>query len=122
MGNSGQMGMASGNPITMSGMRHMTPQGNPSMMEQKLLQQQQMLRVQQQQSLMAQQAQQHLIRPPPPDYKSSAMMQQGGMVMSGQGQPRYTTGGIPPSMRRMPHQAIPPSGKILFCYSRKSVK
>lgn len=64
--------------------------------QQKLLQQQQMFRNQHQVSVAAMQ-QQQIVRPPPPDYKTSA-----GMM-----QPRYGAG-----MRRMPHQPIPPSGKL----------
>lgn len=79
------------------GPRPVTP--NTMEQQQKLLQQQQMLRAQ---AAM----QQHMIRPPPPDYKTSAGMMQGM-------QPRFASG-PPPSIRRMPHQNIPPSGMSFY--------
>lgn len=96
MGPNGPMG-----PSSMGGQANMGPRmlNAQSIEQQKLLHQQQMLRVQQQAAM-----QQHMVRPPPPDYKTSAGMMQGV-------QPRYGTG--PPTVRRMPHQPMPPSGKNL---------
>lgn len=102
MGNSGVQ-MNTGN-VGM-GPRHLGPQA----MEQQKLIQQHILRAQHQAM------QQHIVRPPPPDYKASAGMMQGM-------QQRYTgTAGAPPTMRRMPHQPMPPSGNSqLFPYQLQS--
>lgn len=89
--------MANPMATSMAGQRTINPQ---ALEQQKLLQQQQLLRAQQQMQ------QQHMIgmnRPPPPDYKTSAGMMHGM-------QPRYA--GQAPTMRRMPHQPMPPSGLL----------
>lgn len=90
----------------MTATRGMNPQ--QALEQQKLLQQQQILRAQQQQiQQQQQQQQQHIIgmtRPPPPDYKTSAAGLMHGM------QPRYPTN---PTMRRIPHQPMPPSGNVI---------
>lgn len=97
-----------GVPNTMGPSMPMGPmggQGNmgPRLLNAQTIEQQKVFH--QQQMLRAQQAamQQQMVRPPPPDYKSSAGMLQGI-------QPRYAT--APPNIRRMPHQTMPPSGKI----------
>ncbi|XP_066256995.1 neurogenic protein mastermind isoform X2 [Euwallacea similis] len=89
MGGPGQMG-----PVS-------TPMGS-RLVPSQVLEQQKM-----QQIFRAQQAlqQQQQLRPPPPEYKASAGLGQGM-------QPRYAAP-VPPNMRRLPHQPIPPSGPMI---------
>ncbi|KAJ8941457.1 hypothetical protein NQ318_016897 [Aromia moschata] len=88
-------------PGPMGGQGNMGPRllNAQTIEQQKLIHQQQILRAQQQAAM-----QQQMVRPPPPDYKTSAGMMQGV-------QPRYAS--APPTIRRMPHQPMPPSGPMI---------